>query len=362
MLPHIAGDGGAPGVHMLFLVGDQIYADATANVLDSRAGRERYAQKYRLAFTSPHARRVLAQLPTHFAIDDHEIADNWSGEARESHEYTLAKAAATVFQGSGRRSHPLDHAEKWDRDELWYPLSHGREHCCPTFVMDTRSERQLRRHDDGRAGRGARLTSERQLAALMRWLSTVNDGPWANMPKFIVCGVGLAPISRAFASCGQTWRSQDWWPGYPHALSDVLLEIVNKQIRHVVFVSGDLHLSSASTLTLRHKDAKPMTVWQLVSSGLYAPMPFANAGPDTYDWNAPIALPREAGCDVDLEAESALLFAGRPHFLRVDAEERPGGWTLAVGAVGGDGAFLPPRQRPPAGFVADGARWRLDLT
>jgi hypothetical protein len=30
--------------------------------------------------------------------------------------------------------------------------------------------------------------------------------------------------------------------------------------------------------------------------------------------------------------------------------------------VGGDGAFLPPRQRPPAGFVADGARWRLDLT
>src|SRR5262249_30073758 len=65
MVPHIDGAvSDLPGVQMLFLIGDQIYADATANIVDSRAPRERYGQRYRGAFTSKNARRVLAHVPT----------------------------------------------------------------------------------------------------------------------------------------------------------------------------------------------------------------------------------------------------------------------------------------------------------
>src|SRR5438046_7488845 len=199
MRPHIEGaTNGLPGVHMLFLVGDQIYADATANMLDSRAWRERYAQRYRVAFTSPNARKVLAHVPTHFAIDDHEISDNWSGEAVESPDYSRAVESARSFQSSGRETRLIGRsAKKRDGDALWYSLSEQREHCCPAFVMDTRSERAPRLY---KRGPNFQLVSPQQLAALRDWLSSVNHGATAHMPKFIFCGVGIAPISREFRS------------------------------------------------------------------------------------------------------------------------------------------------------------------
>jgi len=361
MVPHLEGAAnGLPGVHMLFLVGDQIYSDATANILDSRAWRERYGQRYRLAFTSKNAQRVLAQLPTHFAIDDHEISDNWSGERVKSPEYWQAVRSARSFQSSGRETRAIDPPkEKRLNDALWYSLSEEREHCCPAFVMDTRSEREPRFHEDGP---GAQFVSLEQRTALRVWLDAVNQAPWSGMPKFIFCGVGIAPIPREFARSGKTWRSQDWWPGYPHALSDILLKIVIDQIRHVVFVSGDLHLSSASKLTLRHDDVE-VTAWHVVSSGLYAPMPFANAQPAAYDWNRPVPMPQNAGRDVDLETESGLLCSGRSHFLRLDAEQKDDDWTLSIGIVGSgpEGAFIVPAGKPPSGFVDDGPRWKVRL-
>jgi len=362
MLPHIEGpQNGVPGVHMLFLIGDQIYADATANILDSRAWRERYGQRYRLAFTSKHARTVLAHLPTHFAIDDHEISDNWSGEAKRSKEVLHAVQSAKCFQSSGRETLPINPPrEKRLGTALWYSLSERQEHCCPAFVMDTRSEREPR----GYNAPGTQLVSIEQRTALADWLGAVNQGPSSNMPKFIFCGVGIAPISREFAAFGQTWRSQDWWPGYPRTLSDILFKILTEGIRHVVFVSGDLHLSSASKLTLGHRDTNDVaTVWQVVSSGLYAPMPFASAQPAAYDWNTPVRLPRHAAGDVDVVAESGLLYSGRPHLLRLDAEQRGDDWSLSIGVVGSsaEGAFLAPAGKPPSGFVEHGPRWRVHL-
>lgn len=365
MLPHIEGSADAlPGVHMLFLIGDQIYADATANILDSRAGRERYGQKYRDAFTSENARSVLARLPTHFAIDDHEIADAWSGENPESPLFQQAMRSAKVFLSSGRKHRPVDREQKRLSDHLWYSLSQRQEHCCPTFVMDTRSEREPRVHAKGP---GAQFATLDQFSALADWLTAMNREPWANMPKFIMCGVGIAPISRDFAGFGTTWRSHDGWPGYPLALARILSKILHDQIQHVVFVSGDLHLSSASKLTLRHKDIE-VTAWQVVASGLYAPMPFAGAQPTSYDWNRSVPLPsvhlpKDAGCDVDVEAHSGLLYMGGPHFLRLDAERKGDGWTVSIGAVGPakNGAFLAPVGTPPSGFVEDGPRWTAHL-
>jgi cholesterol oxidase len=132
----------------------------------------------------------------------------------------------------------------------------------------------------------------------------------------------------------------------------------------VVFVSGDLHLSSASRLTLRHSGARDVVAWHVVSSGLYAPMPFANAQTSAYDWNQLVRLPQDgAAYGVDVEAESGLLCAGRSNFLRLDAEQSEDGWNLSIGVVGSgaQGAFLAPAGDPPSGFVKDGLRWRARL-
>ena len=362
MLPHIKGTvRDLPGVHMLFLIGDQIYADATANILDSWAQRERYGERYRLAFRSKNAEKVLAHLPTHFAIDDHEIADNWSGGAPGSLTLKHAVQSAKAFLSSGRERRAIDPRQKWPNTALWYSLSETREHCCPAFVMDTRSERALRAF---KVGRKARLVSDKQFGALADWLSAVNQHPWSDMPKFIFSGVGIAPISREFAQFGTTWRSQDWWPGYPRAMSAILGLIVKQQIRNVVFVSGDLHLSSASRLTLHRHGRDEIEAWQVVSSGLYAPMPFANAQPADYDWNQPVCLPKEAGYDVEVTAESGLLCSGRSHFLRIDAERTNAkDWSLSIGVVGAgdDGMLLEPAQASGrrASRRTD-ARWRVD--
>jgi len=352
-----------PGVHLLFLIGDQIYADATANILDTEAWRERYGQRYRTAFTSEHERYVLAHIPTHFAIDDHEISDNWSGETappphdqdvqRRADEFKQAKKSAKLFQSSGRETHQIGGDQP--SAALWYPLADKLEHCCPAFVMDTRSERKPRLSATGRA---AQFVSSEQLGALRAWLTEANRDRRAQMPKFIFCGVGIAPISREYALFPETWRSQDWWLGYPDALAEVAGVIVDQQIRHVVFVSGDLHLSSVSRLTLAHGGAS-VTAWQVVSSGLYSPLPFANARPVDYDWNRPI---KTTVGPIGIEAESGILCSGPPHFLRVDAQKSGAGWSLSVAVAGSSGAFIPPAGAPPSGFVATGSIWTADLS
>jgi cholesterol oxidase len=381
MMEHIEGRANdAPGVHMLFLIGDQIYADATANIVDSQAWRERYGQRYRDAFTSSHMRKALAHVPTHFAIDDHEIADDWSGgavsgDAVRRKELAQAERSATWFQSSGRTRQPLDPPDnKRAASELWYALAEDRERCCPAFVMNTRSERKLRSAKaDKRAARKGRLPTPRdaelvsreQLAALEKWLIAAKDR-WSDAPKFIFCGVGIAPIAREFAACGHTWRSHDAWPGYPGTLSYVLRTILEEEIRHVVFVSGDLHLSSVSRLTIRRKGhdggrGKEWTVWHVVSSGLYAPMPFANTPPSAYDWNQPVSMPDSAGCSLDITAESGLLCAGQPHYLRLDAQQSAAGWTLSIGIVGADarGTLVKAAGCPPTGVTTAGLTWTI---
>jgi len=129
-----------------------------------------------------------------------------------------------------------------------------------------------------------------------------------------------------------------------------------------VFVSGDLHLSSFSKLELRAGGVE-VIAWQIVSSGLYAPMPFANAGLADYDWNHPVRVvtTNDADGKVEICAESGVLCSGPSHFVRVDAERATDGWSLCVGVGGSDGALLEPLGTPPAGADHADRSWRVRL-
>ena len=102
---------------------------------------------------------------------------------------------------------------------------------------------------------------------------------------------------------------------------EALLQLIaGKRIQKVVFVGGDAHLSAVSRMTLKQQgEASGTDVWQIVSSGLYAPLPFANAHIEDYLWSQPHALPVHLQNALSIECTNALLSDHHSQFVRVDA-------------------------------------------
>jgi cholesterol oxidase len=224
--------------------------------------------------------------------------------------------------------------------------------------MDTRSERELRMRGD--AGLNARLTGSTQWAALMSWLlKAQKERP--DHPKFVISGTPVAPVCRSFVEQPSLWRREDGWAGYPSSLSELVHFIVKQQIRNVVFVGGDLHLSAFGSLTFTLDGYDPVTAWQIVSSGLYAPMPFANSHIADYAWNEPYTVPLATG-SARIEAEVGLLYAGESHFVRVDTKRVGSEWQLEVSAFDASGNAVEPLQPPPRGAVQSDRRWSVTLS
>lgn len=362
MLRHLADDdrSGLPGVDMLFLVGDQIYADATAGLADSKSWRERYSAQYRRALCGPRMKTVLASVPTHFAVDDHELWDDVSGLPQPGDSLPVdpdadeamrnAKRAATCFLSAARDRYPIA-GQAAPSSPFWYPLDSA-ESACPMFVMDTRTERELRY---AVGGERARLIGDAQWQAVQQWLKRGDP----KRPKFLFCGAVVAPLSKAYASCPAAFRNEDGWLGYPESFARLARFIVDEGIENLVIVAGDLHFSAVTKLDIEY-DSRTATVWHVVSSGLYAPMPFANAHSADMVLSGPI--PVFGHGEISMRASGAVLCEGVSHFARFDAhEEEVGGrWELCISAhdASGGNVTLP---RPPGGATMQAGAWVIML-
>jgi cholesterol oxidase len=327
------------GVDHVLLVGDQIYADATADAFDVRELRERFAKRYREAFKASAMRRLLGSVPVYMALDDHEFGDNWPGDAddlppadplvqesRENFRHGRAAALAYQWSMSRRDGWPTNSVTGLpaDEGELWYTFeSNG----LPFFVMDTRTQRTLRQarisHEE------AELVGLNQFKALTKWLDEQHQGRNKDCPKFIVSGSLLTPVARQYVgpndkSC--LYRNNDGWAGYPATWRKLVKHIVSnpiqKPIQKVVFIAGDHHFSAVAKLTLS-SGGRSVTAYQIVASGLFVPLPFANANPKDYDWDKTTALPfsdpASDSVGTRLEYVPLLLCQEMRHFVRVDA-------------------------------------------
>ncbi|MCB1704445.1 MAG: alpha/beta fold hydrolase [Halioglobus sp.] len=310
------------GAQMLLLIGDQIYADATDQLVEMKSQKAKYSDRYHRAFgaqCSPNFARLVQQVPTHFALDDHEKVDDWSGSPTDlpvtpgdSHDYAAAMAAR--YLGSGRSTRAV-HGEP-ACSLHYYALAHPQECDFPVFMTDTRSERDYRDSND--PGRH-HLMKDAQYGALTDWLSAAQrDHPRA--PKFIVSGSILAPLPISYLRAPATWRQQDGWAGYPQTAESLLQFIAERGIANVVFVGGDAHLSAVSRLRLSLDGSNPVVeVWQIVSSGLYAPLPFANAHVEDFLWDQSHALPVHTRPSLAIACTNTLLSDHYSQFVRVEA-------------------------------------------
>jgi cholesterol oxidase len=258
---------------MTLLVGDQIYADATAGLLDATRSDERYDAPHDRALRLQSLRAVMRRVPVWTLPDDHELDDNWEPLSPDA-EQKRPRAAEErkKARADGMRAFHRYQRMVRGRD---VPKSPPVADCdfvfagYPFYLLDTRS---------GRSARGATVAADavqliqpEQWERLRAWLLQHRDAV-----KFVATPALLLPRHRAVADEASAAGRNDGWGGYPHTLHRLLDLIAQTPIRHTVFLSGDEHHALYSEAWLGPGRIKLVSVH---SSALYAPFPFANGRP-----------------------------------------------------------------------------------
>lgn len=319
----------------LVLLGDQIYADATANLLDTRGDDERLAQMYRDAWGSPQARSLLSSLPSYGVVDDHELGDNWAGSASTlSGDRVLVNGFEAALAYQWRWSHPSQHLPGlfattgagtqvrgfWRRFQIGPLLA---------YAMDTRTERARE------GAQAAQLCSAEQLADVKAWLLAHRTEP-----KVLCSGSVFGWVERRLHEAPTSSSRCDGWCAYPETWRSLVQFVVHERIEHLVFLSGDYHFSGVAELGLQASGHEPVRALSVVCSGWNATLPFANASPADFVIDRTVALP----CS-DEQVGVVSLAKGLGTQLRQFSKlsVRPnadGGWTLVVVVYGEDGAMV----------------------
>ncbi|WLH36145.1 alkaline phosphatase D family protein [Pseudomonas sp. FP2196] len=251
-------EGAQPPISAILMTGDQIYVD-DLNLIAPDHEYKDILEKYRAAFSQPNIKRLMSGTSTYMILDDHEIEDNWPANASKSDEdlYRNAMAAYELYQASHSPVHPLTTNGQIDRSVLehyWYQFSDGD---IEWFVTDSRTHRNLSADD-------RRILDEAQEQALLKWL--------INSParvKFVVTSVMFYPDRKL--------HGDDAWKAFPEQRLRLLETIRARQIKNVVFISGDVHGSLTARLT--HSEDPDFEVHTIVSSPLYNSklLPYAKA-------------------------------------------------------------------------------------
>lgn len=309
------------GVDHLLLVGDQIYADPTRSTFDIDEDRERYQESYRKALNMRYVRQVTADVPTYFAVDDREFRDEFPqrhrGESMPRYE-ELRKIAAIQAWNFTIHHQLVPHL--YPDHNLWQTFSSAG---FDFFVMDTRSERDLRQSGL------RRIMSEQQERAFRTWIA----GRTGQRPFFLVMGSPIAPIPKYEEDFPELASRSDGLRDFP-ALMD-LIELAGTKRQPVLILSGGDHFSALAESDLRIGGNVTRCV-HVTASGLNAPLPAQNQRTDVFDWATPTTF-QFPGTNIAIEVGRAkLLSTSRSHALRLDLLPEGSGWRLNAWVIDAD--------------------------
>ena len=279
------------GADGLWLLGDQVYADAVANIVETRESGELAARRYRQLVThdchydevyrNKPMKDLLESLPVWMVVDDHELADNWSGwrnepggSARRA-DFKKRFDAAVAYQwrtfvsdkDNGPYKNPVADRDGNVLRGFWYRFSTAFLHC---FAMDTRTERVW--PADGR-WRDRRIAGTDQLMEIGKWLAAVGA---SDEPKFLLSGSPFGLVRTREANDPSLCWNADDWAGYPRSMRELVELVLDHKVRNLFLVCGDAHLSGFATVTIMVDGKIGATITTIVCSGLNASLPFAN--------------------------------------------------------------------------------------
>ena len=106
------------------------------------------------------------------------------------------------------------------------------------------------------------MISHEQMNSLCNWLEEDPD-----KIKFVGSSVPFFPDER-----GGRANKGDKWLGFNEQRSEIIEHIRDNNIRHVVFLSGDVHSSFISTLKMNGADGGEICIHSVISSPLYWPV------------------------------------------------------------------------------------------
>ena len=248
------------------MLGDQIYPDATAGVIDVGEQTEKYVARYDDAFGSKNFRRLTSRVPTYMLVDDHEVRDGWPDDVlsgTEGHWNASAVWARNLYLAhqSWHAPGPLAPPDRQVRNPRG--LCYGFEHNgVPFFAFDTRFQREPG---------GDRIIGPDQMAAFDRWLARVAE---LDVPKFVMTGSVFAPGLVQFQFDAE--RRADNWQQFPAQRSQLAVRIAESQARNVVLLSGDYHCAAAGSMWFQAPGGRRADGYAIVAPPFYAPFPFAN--------------------------------------------------------------------------------------
>lgn len=276
----------------MWMLGDQIYADASGGLADAASPVERFLPQYRRAFNADSFAALARRLPLSMVMDDHELDDNWSVDRLDAglHQrlaFDNAWLAYRVFQTSHSAS---GGAALDDVGTRWGGVA------CYRLNARLHRSRQNRR-----------LLSDGQWAALERWL--VAEQALGNHPKVLACGSVVAPGVRELAG-DHPDRTGDTWQCFPAERQRLFELLVRHRVHGVVLLSGDYHCAAFATLDF---DEPGLSAVAIVAPPLHSPMRFAN-------------VPGSA-----VLASEQLTLSGGLGRVRIDAQALEGdGWMRCV--------------------------------
>lgn len=258
------------------LLGDQVYADATAGLFDPQKLSDRYVHPYLAQMKRSFRNEALRHLPVLCLPDDHEIHNDWqpAPHTRIAMARNQAKDAGLAQYWRFQRMQP-------PQPRIWQQF---KRHGASFFLADTRSERSGRTAASIDA---ARIMSDTQDAALMDWLK--QEGPHPH-PKFMACPSAVLPRrQKVRTDRPASALLSDAWDGYPGSLHRFLAALADHRVTNLVLLSGDEHISSLARIDIQRLDhpgqapsSSPHPVihtHSVHSSGWYSPYPFANSQP-----------------------------------------------------------------------------------
>lgn len=314
-------------VDALVMLGDQIYADATANMMKTRETDEVLAGMYRDAWGGPHTRALLASVPSYTVVDDHEYGDNWCGCADVTQDAAFINGfeAAMAYQwrwsdGPAPKYQSAPSVDVAEVTGFWNAFQVGG---VPFFAADTRSERQLRSPSNWRT---RAMVGTAQMTALKTWLMEHKD-----VPKVLCSGSVMGFVERDLYEAPGKCLVADSWSGYPATWRELVRFIVAEQIKHLIFLSGDYHFSGISELELHAEGGgAPVRALSVACSGWNATLPFANAMPQDFVMGHAVNYP-QSDTAVRLRCTTRAMSTAHRQFSKLTlTQDAHGAWCLTV--------------------------------
>ena len=330
-------------VDFLLLLGDQIYADASAGLLDSTRRDELFEQPHDKALRLPALREVLRRRPVHMLLDDHELSDNWeplSPAAREQRPDDRLRNDSTRHHGM----------QAWRKYQRMRPLPRGARGD-PCSLLPGDFEFSLGGHAfyfaDTRSGRSCRdsqsLPQDRQILGAAQWLDLE---AWllrrGDEVKFVAMPSLLLPRREYLQQDPQRCTSSDAWDGFPASMARLFGFLCQHQLHNTVFVSGDEHHSLLTEFWLHAEGSahRPLKCVSVHSSALYAPFSFANGRASE------LALDEEFSIDnLQVKVRTPLAAPG-DGYARISVLQELGGALLALEFVKAQHELAADRPQP----------------